>query len=190
MQRFEIAMATAAQVDEVIRLFGALHGYNAELDPRFALADDWQQLVGSYLEQITDADDSAWFLAWHGGRAVGFVLVEVHTESPLYRHRRWAEIVGLYVEPDYRGSNVASALMDQAYGWAREHGLSTMQLYVTNANDAAQRFYTKQGFTTTQVIMRRTIGDTDTGGSMSSRHRLRFSEGGARPFDMHDRDRG
>jgi GNAT superfamily N-acetyltransferase len=190
MGRIDIVAATPADAAEVIRLFGALHRYNSDLDPRFALADGWEELVRQYLQQSEDSADSAWLLARDNSRAVGFVLVEIHLDSPLYRHRHWAEIVGLYVEPEYRGSSVAHLLMERAYNWAIGRNLRVMQLYVTAANEPARRFYSKQGFADSQLIMRRTLSADDALEDflpIHSHQRLHFSEGGARPLDMHER---
>lgn len=188
MQPFAIIGATPADTADVVRLFGALHQYNTNLDQRFELASGWEQLVQEYLQQSQTSEDSAWLLARHDGHAIGFVLVEVHTDSPLYRYRRWAEIVGLYVEPEYRGSNVAHLLMEHAYAWGVQHNLREMQLYVTAANEQAQRFYTKQGFETRQHILRRTLTTADVQPEVLAehpQHRLHFAESGARPLDMH-----
>jgi ribosomal protein S18 acetylase RimI-like enzyme len=114
----------------------------------------------------------------------------VHYDAPLYRHRRWAEIVGLYLEPEHRGQGTAAALMQHAYDWAVQHRLRVMQLYVTASNHRAQRFYTREGFTTSQIIMRRILSDDEQEfGAPASHHagRLHFSEGGTRRLDMHER---
>jgi ribosomal protein S18 acetylase RimI-like enzyme len=188
MQSIVINAAMPADTVDVIQLFGQLHRFNASLDPRFELAGNWEQLVETYLQQLQQSHDSAWLLARHDHQTIGFVLVEVHTDSPLYRHRRWAEIVGLYVTPEYRGSNVAQLLMDHAYDWALQHNLRIMQLYVTAANERAQSFYRKQGFEDCQLIMRRSLTDADLQDETlaeHSHHLLHFSEGGGRPIDMH-----
>ncbi len=189
MQQITIVEATPADAPEAIRLFGELHRFNAGLDPRFELAEDWEQLVQQYLQQSHRSHDSSWFLAWQDARAIGFVLVEVHTDSPLYRHRRWAEIVGLYVEPAYRGKQVAHLLMEHAYAWALQHNLRIMQLYVTATNVHAQQFYAKEGFVISQAILRRTLTGEQALHEVPAEHphqRLHFSEGGARPLDMHE----
>lgn len=193
MLAIDIVAATPADSTDVIRLFGALHRYNTALDASFALADGWETLVQQYLEQVEHADDSTWLLARHAEQAIGFVLVEVHTDSPLYRHRRWAEIVGLYVDERYRGHDIAGLLMEHAYEWAARQHLRMMQLYVTAANQQAQHFYDKQGFSTSQVIMRRAITSADVQNSSLTehpQHRLHFSESGARPLDMHGHRHG
>jgi ribosomal protein S18 acetylase RimI-like enzyme len=187
-----ITAATPGDTADVIRLFGALHQFNAELDPRFALADGWEALVEEYLQESKDSDESAWLLARHADRAIGFVLVEVHTDAPLYRHRRWAEIVGLYVEPEFRGGAIAERLMQHAYAWAIDHHLRIMQLFVTAENHRAQRFYEKQGFRASQTIMRRALFDAELehdAPAQPATQRLHFSEGGERPLDMHEQRR-
>ena len=193
MLSIDIVVATPADSADVVRLFGALHRYNATLDASFALADGWEALVQQYLEQVENSDESTWLLARHQDQAIGFVLIEVHTDSPLYRHRRWAEIVGLYVDEGYRGDDVAGLLMEHAYEWAARQRLRRMQLYVTAANQQAQRFYDKQGFSTSQVIMRRAITSDDVQHPSlmeHPQHRLHFSESGARPLDMHGHRHG
>jgi GNAT superfamily N-acetyltransferase len=188
---FHIVQASIADTNDLIRLFGELHQYNAMLDPRFELANNWQELVREYLQQSSEADDSAWLIARVGERTVGFVLVEVHADSPLYRHRYWAEIVGLYVEPEYRGTAIAEALMQSSYDWAKQRKLRVMQLYVTATNERAQQFYAREGFVVTQYIMRRMAPEGVDMGIASSCHHashLHFSESGARPLDMHERD--
>lgn len=185
-----IRPADPTDAADAIRLFGALHQHNTQLDPHFVLAEGWEQLVEEYLRESQQADESVWLLACDNGTAIGFVLVEVHTDSPLYRHRRWAEIVGLYVDPAYRGTIVAHTLMEHAYAWAIDHHLRIMQLYVTATNEPAQRFYSKQGFDTSQVIMRRRCSSDDLIDPelpAPQHQRLHFSESGARPMNMHDR---
>jgi GNAT superfamily N-acetyltransferase len=180
----QISEATAEDQADVLRLFGALHRYNAELDPRFALADNWEQLVVTYLQQSDHSDESIWLLARAGTQALGFALVEVHYDSPLYKYRRWAEIVGLYVDPEHRSSDVTDLLMEHAYAWAEGHQLHTMQLYVTASNVRAQRFYKRHSFSTSQLIMRRVLSSNHGEGekAVHAADRLHFSEGGSRPF--------
>lgn len=179
-----IRAATPADAAEATRLFGALHKYNAALDPCFALADHWEDLVEQYIQQSQHSDERLWLLGYANDQAVGFVLAEVHTDVPLHKHRRWAEIVGLYVDDEHRGGEVADRLMAQTYAWAAQHQLHSIQLYVTATNTRAQHFYARHGFHTTQQIMRRTIETTatDDHAAVPATARLHFREGGTRPF--------
>ncbi len=156
--QLHIAPARYADCDAVVSLFRALHTYNAALDAHFALADDWEDLLRRQFYETYQHPDRLWLLGKDGDRAVGLLIAGIHTDSPLYRHRRWVEVEALYVAPDHRGMGTARRLLNQAYAWAEAEGLSRVQLYVTVSNVRAQSVYTEQGFTITQAIMRKTLG--------------------------------
>ena len=58
-----------------------------------------------------------------------------------------AELSKMYVLPDHHGAGVATALMDLALASAGNWGAACVWLGVNRANQRAQRFYTKCGFT-------------------------------------------
>jgi GNAT superfamily N-acetyltransferase len=60
-----------------------------------------------------------------------------------------AHLVGMWVDPGYRGHGVAMALLDHAVGWARERGAGEMVLWVADHNTAARRLYERAGFVAT-----------------------------------------
>jgi GNAT superfamily N-acetyltransferase len=149
-----IAPVARDEVADIKRLFLRLHLHNANLDPRFALAEDWERHFTAIIEHALTGQDHLALLAWDQGRPAGFVLAAVHRDSPLWRHREWAEITALYVERPWRGMGLADDLADRALSWAAELGLPAVQLYVTASNTRAMRFYERQGFSPAQVIMR------------------------------------
>ena len=154
---FRLVPAQPADADAVVALFGALHRYNASLDPHFALADDWERLFRSEFQETVQHPDHLWLLVKDGKRAVGLLIAAIHTDSPMFRYRRWAEVEALYVDDNYRGKHLAQRLLDQAYRWAVARQLFRVQLYVTASNERAQAVYTNQGFTVTQAIMRKSL---------------------------------
>lgn len=153
-----VRLATVHDLAAVCGLFGALHAFNAGLDPRFALADGWEQVLHDHLAHVWATGHGCSLLAWEGGRPVGLALWGGHTDSPLFRHRHWAELLGLYVVPNARGSGVAQQLLASGMAWARASGYERVQLYVTSANSAARRFYSQAGFTTVQEVWRLELG--------------------------------
>lgn len=147
-----IRRATRHDAQAVSRLFGQLHAYNASLDRRFSLADGWEHWLEAFLEHEYSHDHSATFLADQVGAAVGLAIMDGHVDSPLYRHRYWAELVALYVAPDARGAGVAGRLLAAGCDWAGERGFDRLQLYVTATNDRARRFYGRLGLRPVQEI--------------------------------------
>ena len=150
----------AAPADEwaVRRLFGALHAYNATLDPRFALAEGWERVLHEHLVHICATGHGLTLLAWESGAPVGLLMIGGHTDSPLFRHRCWAELLALYVVPVAQGRGIADALLDAGLAWAHEQGYERVQLYVTATNVRAKRFYARVGFRPVQEIWRRELG--------------------------------
>jgi GNAT superfamily N-acetyltransferase len=141
----------------VARLFAALHQFNAELDPRFRLAAGWEQLLREHFLRTHNAAGALWMLAWRGDAPVGLLLVEAHTDSPLFADRNWAELVALYVAPSERGGDLGCTLVEQAKQWAVDHGFERLQLYVTAANARAKAFYARCGLAPVQEIWRAEI---------------------------------
>lgn len=153
----QVVHAELADADAIVALFGALHSYNASLDAHFALSDDWESMLRRECYATLASPDHLWLLVKQGNRAVGLLIAAVHTNSPMFRHRRWVEVEALYVASGYRRMGVAQRLLDCAYQWAEARGLARVQLYVTASNVRAQSVYTEQGFTVTQAIMRKSL---------------------------------
>jgi ribosomal protein S18 acetylase RimI-like enzyme len=157
LAQFQIVAAQLADCDLVVELFGALHAYNASLDPHFALADEWDTLLRCEFAETCQNPDKLWLLVKNIDQAVGLLIAGIHTDSPLFRYRRWVEVEALYVSPSHRRMGAAHELLNCAYDWAEVKGLPRVQLFVTASNVRAQSVYTEQGFTVTQAIMRKSL---------------------------------
>jgi ribosomal protein S18 acetylase RimI-like enzyme len=149
-----VAIRRAEPGDEwaIRRLFGELHTFNASLDARFALADGWERVVSEHLAQERMSQRSVTFLAWDGDNPIGMAMMGTHTDSPLFRHRSWAELSALHVIPAARGRGVADLLLAAGTVWAQECGYAEVRLYVTASNERARRFYDRAGFRPIQEI--------------------------------------
>lgn len=152
-----IQPATLDDKDAVVHLFEALHTQNAALDERFALASGWRAVLHRHFVRTWNAPGACWRLAWFNTEPVGLIVLEAHTDSPLFRYRHWAELVALYVAPPYRGSGLADRLIAEGLAWATDHGFERVQLYVTASNQAAHACYQRCDFVPVQQILRRDL---------------------------------
>jgi len=88
---------------------------------------------------------------------VGWIHVSLlrHLESDPY-----AEIVGLVVGEGARGAGVGAGLVDAARGWARERGLTRIDVRSNVVREDAHRFYVREGFREVkrQVVMTLRLG--------------------------------
>lgn len=94
---------------------------------------DWRSRVGNV--------DGPAVLALAAGRPVGMGGGYQDLDG-------WLHVVGMWVDPGFRGEHVGSRVLDRIVGWAREYALRT-HLDVTHGNDAARRLYAAYGFVVT-----------------------------------------
>lgn len=90
-----------------------------------------------------DADDATVLVAARDDDIVGVVQADLAPPSP----RDLPEITMLYVDPTVWGIGVASALLNAATDWMKEHGVSAARLRVVEAHARARRFYEREGWT-------------------------------------------
>ncbi|GAB2459829.1 GNAT family N-acetyltransferase [Streptomyces incanus] len=67
--------------------------------------------------------------------------------------RRQGHLVGVYVAPGHRGSEVTKALFEAALEWAWGQGVERVRLIVHPGNGRALGFYRKAGFTESGVTV-------------------------------------
>ena len=104
-----------------------------------------------FAEYLTDPR-RAILTAHHEGPIVGYAMLirGVADDADVQRAvaiRPAAELSKMYVLPDHHGAGVATALMRRALATAEDWGAACVWLGVNQANQRAQRFYTKSGFT-------------------------------------------
>ncbi|MGB4778008.1 GNAT family N-acetyltransferase [Microbacterium sp.] len=116
---------------------------------RAALSDQAAQFVAS-LASVADR--------WIG--TVTVLLRDAGAEDHLGRavDAPRADVVGVFVRPEHRGSGVLDALVDAAAHWAASHGADALTLDVHEHNARARAAYHKLGFTPTGEHFTSVIG--------------------------------
>jgi GNAT superfamily N-acetyltransferase len=158
-QGWALHRARSRDIAAVKAFFWRLHTFNASLDPRFALADDWEAQLDLTLEQALAGREALCLIARERrtGQPSGFILAALHQDSRLWRHREWVEVEALYVDEVWRGRGLAAALLARVCRWALSLDQPVVQLYVTACNERALHFYQREGFHQTQAILRRVL---------------------------------
>lgn len=100
--------------------------------------ETWQERAG----QGAEGAASICVIALDGDRGVGIAGGITPTDQP-----RVSQLVSMWVDPDYRGTDIASRLVAQIEVWAFDRGSERIILGVTEGNARAARFYEKLGFT-------------------------------------------
>jgi GNAT superfamily N-acetyltransferase len=157
-QNWRVRRAQPSDAVALKELFRRLHAFNAALDPRFALSEDWEEYFDAAMEQALHGT-SLCLIACESNsdQPIGFALGAVHRDSGMWRYREWVEVEALYVDESWRGCGLAETLLDHACAWADSVGQGVVQLYVTASNERAIRFYQREGFGEAQAIMRKVL---------------------------------
>lgn len=102
--------------------------------------DIWVQYINGYAEN----DSGVVCVAEVNGLLIGMAGL-VRGKWPKTRHSgiMW----GVYVRAEWRGLDVAGAIINACSSWGRDHGLEIIKLGVTTINTAAIRCYDRCGFT-------------------------------------------
>ena len=78
-------------------------------------------------------------------QVVGFACVQMMS-SVCYPHP-WAELIELYIQPQFRRQGLGRALVQESERMARERGATGMHLLTGVANTAGQALYSALGYT-------------------------------------------
>jgi GNAT superfamily N-acetyltransferase len=94
-------------------------------------------------------DDRATFFAQLDDEIVG--LVGGYREEP---SSQVVELVSMWIAPHVRRRGVGADLVDAVRAWAVETNATTISLWVTRGNTAAERLYRSAGFVATGQVQR------------------------------------
>ncbi|TFL17946.1 GNAT family N-acetyltransferase [Jannaschia formosa] len=120
----------------VIQRHGELYWRDEGYDLRFeALV---ARLLSGFIETRTEAE-RAWIAADADGRRIGCVFCARDTPED-------ARLRMFLVEPDWRGSGLAPALLGKVVTHARQTGARRLVLWTHESHRAAGRLYARSGF--------------------------------------------
>lgn len=147
----------------------------ARYEVRRLAPDDWPTFRDLRLTMLTESPDAFWSSAereraydetrWRtmlGGRGMTVAAfrdgdpVGLASGKPAPPRERGeappageAELVGMWVAPDARGTGVADLLVRDVRSWAADAGYHLLALWYTDGNTSARRLYERTGFTAT-----------------------------------------
>lgn len=131
---------------------GFYHGDSYNLN--WPYEDAGIQYFRSCLEPVSP---SAVFVAENAGRLVGYIASSYATRG--YRSiNPIGSLDNMFVEDEYRGQGVGSALVAAFKQWAAEEGVAIIQVNACAGNKRAIKFYQRCGFADHEVILEQPLG--------------------------------
>ena len=91
-----------------------------------------------------------------GGDVVGFASFAVEHGS-LELDATRGHLSNLYVDPDFRNHGIGTALLEAVEDALTDRGIDVLLLEVMAENEAARRFYARQGYDDFRVTMQRSL---------------------------------
>jgi len=138
-----VRQATAADIEAMVGLFHAL--FSIEADFRF---DAVKQACGLSL-LLSRAEDACLLVAEHAGSIVGMCSLQCLVSTA--EGGRVGLIEDLVVAEGWRGRGIGRQLLEAMEGWARDHGLSRLQLLADSHNHPALDFYAALAWSGTRL---------------------------------------
>jgi len=128
-----------ADADWLVARHGALYAADEGFDATFpALV---ARIIADFIAAHDPAREGGW-IAWDGPQRVGSIFCV--TESPATADIAKLRLV--LVEPHWRGTGLAQAMLDAALAFARGAGYRQMRLWTHESHRAACRMYARNGF--------------------------------------------
>jgi GNAT superfamily N-acetyltransferase len=111
---------------------------------------------GAYYAGLVGEPAVLLLLAREGERVLGHLVGKL-SEPTSMRPCRFAILESMRVAPESRGRGVGGRLVEEFFGWAREHHAEQAVVTAYAANQGALRFYARHGFAPHEVSMRATV---------------------------------
>jgi GNAT superfamily N-acetyltransferase len=105
-------------------------------------------------EQLLNSEQVYFVIAEVDGAAIGCGFARIDTAKPYVKHDRLGYLGLMFVEPEYRGRGVNSAVIVDLKRWCRSQGVRELRLEVYPGNASAVKAYEKAGFMPQMLEMR------------------------------------
>jgi GNAT superfamily N-acetyltransferase len=136
---------------------GDVVGHFFDLEARFHrqspilwpyLALDTGRASRAFREATLKSDENAVFLAFRGSRPVAMLLFLAGAGfgPPMTSPDRCVYLFEGITEPEARGGGTGGALLDHAFGWARDEGYGYCTLHYATANPSGRPFWLGHGW--------------------------------------------
>ena len=94
--------------------------------------------------ELLNKKDMILYVAEQNGKIVGIMMGQINSTYEYFSYE-YADLVALYVDPNFQGKGVASTLKNIFEKWAKENGATKYVIGVLKDNKKARKVYEKWG---------------------------------------------
>jgi ribosomal protein S18 acetylase RimI-like enzyme len=148
-----IGTATADDIPDVLASVDALIATDAGVHDAAGTNLGWASETGmAYCASLLASGDNLVLLARDGDEVVGHLIARLGGPGSVHAIRV-ADLESIHVYPAHRGRGVGEQLMTAFLAWAARKGAQRATVTAYAANDGAQRFYARRGFTVRSITL-------------------------------------
>jgi ribosomal protein S18 acetylase RimI-like enzyme len=131
----------------IARLNRHVHEVHTKLYPEYFPEYNYEAMR-EFFEKIVGRPDHLFLLAHEGGESVGYAWIEMRSypDNPFRKPYRAVFVHNISINEDKRNEGLGTKMMDRIYEISKSHGIGRIELDYWVLNEAAARFYEKQGF--------------------------------------------
>ncbi|AIJ05482.1 GCN5-related N-acetyltransferase [Methanocaldococcus bathoardescens] len=145
IKTYTIRNVTKDDLDDFLELYyKAYRGF----DKYYYKKKKW---VRWYFKWLMKRDEDGFFVCEINGKPIGFIACDCNWISNIEK-REVAEIHEIFVDPDFRGRGIGTALINKAIEYAKKNGRNIVELWVGVENKNAIEFYKKLGFEKKEIV--------------------------------------
>ena len=149
--KIKIRKAVSSDIADLADLLHDL--FSIEEDFQF---DEQKQRAGLLMLIESDCNEKVLFVAEKDKRVIG--MCSAQTLISTAEGGKAAMIEDMAVEKSARGNGIGRLIMDEIVSWAKENGITRLQLLADKNNIRAISFYKKNDWKYTQLICLRRTG--------------------------------
>ncbi|MBW2426029.1 MAG: GNAT family N-acetyltransferase [Deltaproteobacteria bacterium] len=146
--RGRVREARLQEIDVVAALWALITEHHSALDPLFRMRRG--PVAEGELRELLRAlhrDPDATILVFDRDDSLqGICIVRIDRAPPILEETERAEITDLGVRPELRRQGVGRRLVREAEAWARDRGVSRVELQVAHGNREGQAFWRAMGY--------------------------------------------
>ena len=153
--RLTIREAQRRDVGVVSDLWQEMMDYHSAYDGRFRFTGGVRRELERHHQESLRSKAARIFVAEAEGRLVGYILGEIHERKPIYPAGRYGFISDISVTAAWRRRGVGRRLVEKLDGWFRFECVTSVELFVLEANPVSNAFWESMGFGSYLRLVRR-----------------------------------
>lgn len=138
--------ATARDMESILRLWGAMMDYHMDNDERIQLAPGALNAYRSYVSYQLNQDDSFVHVADAQGEVIGFILISISRNLPMFEPPYYGYLSDLTVGTPWRRRGIGRELVQRGCDWLKRRNVTTVQLQYYDFNRSGESFWRAAGF--------------------------------------------